>query len=272
MNNTFNKSITELIKSRHSVRTYENKQLPENIINQVKSYVNEINNTKGIFGEKIRIDIIEKNDGNKETKLGTYGVIKGANYYLVAAYDKNSKNGLYDLGYLLEKVVLYCTDLGFGTVWLGGTFNKGKFADAINLKDNESLPIVCPFGIESNKKTILAKMMGASSNKRKDFSSLFFKNDFNTPLSYEDAEKYGEVLENIRLSPSAVNKQPWKVIKEGNDLHIYSDGKIEMNKIDMGIALCHLELTAKEKGIDGKFKILDNKASDKFEYIISWIG
>ena len=105
--NIFNKPINEIIKSRHSVRTYENKQLSKDVLNKVKTYVDEINNSKGIFGDKIRINLIEKNDKNKETKLGTYGVIKGANYYLTAAYDKSDDKGLYDIGYLLEKVVLF---------------------------------------------------------------------------------------------------------------------------------------------------------------------
>ena len=269
--NIFNKPINEIIKSRHSVRTYENNELPKDVLNKVKTYIDEINNSNGIFGNKIRINLIEKNDENKETKLGTYGVIKGANYYLTAAYDKSDDKGLYDIGYLLEKVVLYCTDLGLGTVWLGGTFNKSKFAEAINLKDNESLSIVCPFGIEADKKTLVAKMFGVNTNKRKDFTSLFFKDNFDTTLSYEEAGEYGEVLENIRLAPSALNKQPWRIVKEDKNLHIYSDGKIDINKVDIGIALCHLELTAREKGLNGKFEILKNKVSDKFEYVISWI-
>ena len=269
--NIFNKPINEIIKSRHSVRTYENNELPKDVLNKVKTYIDEINNSKGIFGNKIRINLIEKNDKNKEIKLGTYGVIKGANYYLTAAYDKSDGKGLYDIGYLLEKVVLYCTDLGLGTVWLGGTFNKSKFAEVINLKDNESLSIVCPFGIEADKKTLVAKMFGVNTNKRKDFTSLFFKDNFDTTLSYEETGEYGEVLENIRLAPSALNKQPWRIVKEDKNLHIYSDGKIDINKVDIGIALCHLELTASEKGLNGKFEILKDKVSDKFEYVISWI-
>ena len=66
--NIFNKPINEIIKSRQSVRTYENNELPKDVLNKVKTYVYEINNSKGIFGDKIRINLIEKNDENKETK------------------------------------------------------------------------------------------------------------------------------------------------------------------------------------------------------------
>lgn len=267
--NTFNKSITEIIKIRHSVRTYENTKLQDDLLEKIESYIKEINDSQGVFGEKIRVNLIKKHENNKETKVGTYGVIKGANYYLTAAYNK-SENGLYDLGYLFEKLALHRTDLGLGTVWLGGTFNKGDFATAVNLKDNESLPIVSPIGIESNKKTLIAKMFGVNTNRRKEFSTIFFKGDFNTPLTYEEAGEYGEVLENVRLAPSAVNKQPWRIVKEGKNFHIYNEAKMEMNKIDIGIALCHFELSAKEKGLAGEFKVLDDKSSDK--YVISWMG
>lgn len=271
MSNIFNKSITEIIKMRHSVRTYENKRLSDDNIEKIESYLKEINNSKGIFGGEIRVNLVKQNDNDKESKLGTYGVIKGANYYLTAACDK-SQNGLYDLGYLFEKVVLYCTNLDLGTVWLGGTFNKGKFAKAIDLKDNEVLPIVSPVGIEAGQKSFIAKVFGKNTNKRKEFGTLFFKDNFDTPLTYEEAGEYGEVLENVRLAPSAVNKQPWKVVNENNNFHIYNEGKTEMSQIDIGIALCHFEMTAKEKRLSGEFKVLENKDNDKFKYIVSWVG
>ncbi|MCC3866659.1 nitroreductase family protein [Terrisporobacter mayombei] len=268
MNNTFNKSITEIIKARHSVRTYKDIELSKDIIEKIESYLKEINNSEGIFGGKIRVNLIEKDDN--ETKLGTYGVIKGATYYLTAAYDK-SEMGLYDLGYLFEKVVLYTTSLNLGTVWLGGTFNKGKFANAIDLKNNEVLPIVSPVGVEADKKSFIAKVFGSNTDKRKAFNEIFFKNNFDTPLAYEEAGDFGEVLENVRLAPSAVNKQPWRIVKENDNFHIYNEGKIEMSKIDMGIALCHFHLSAKEKGLKGEFKVLNDKESDKFKYLVSWI-
>ena len=269
MINTFNKPITEIIKQRHSVRTYEDTLLKKEILQKVENYIEEINNSKGVFGGKIKVNLVKKQNGDKETKVGTYGVIKGANYYLTATYNKSEENGLYDLGYLFEKLILHLTDIGLGTVWLGGTFNKGNFAQAINLKEDELLPVVSPIGIESSKKTLISKMFGASRNKRKDFSTIFFQYDFNAPLTYEEAGDYKEVLENVRLSPSAVNKQPWRIIKENNSFHIYNEGKMEMSKIDIGIALCHFQLSAEEKGLAGQFKVLDNKINDN--YVISWV-
>jgi nitroreductase len=85
-----------------------------------------------------------------------------------------------------------------------------------------------------------------------------------------------------RLSPSASNKQPWRIVKDGNNFHFYlSHTKgyskamgFDMQRIDIGIAMCHFELTAKELGLNGKWMNVapSIKSQDEnTEYIISWI-
>jgi nitroreductase len=272
MTNIFDKPINEIVRKRHSVRSYEKTELPKEIREKLQAYLDEINASEGPFCTKVRISLVQKNDANKEVKLGTYGVIKGANYYLVAV----CKKGDYDfenLGFLFEKVILYCTSLGLGTVWLGGTFNKGNFAKAVKLKEDELLPIVSPVGVEGGKKSILGALFSKNNGpKRKDFSQIFFNEKFDTSLTYEEAKEYGEVLEMVRLAPSAVNKQPWRILKEGNNYHFYSEGKSEMSRIDMGIGMCHFYLSAKEKGLKGEIKVLSDKSQDKYKYVASWIG
>ncbi|GAB6167925.1 nitroreductase family protein [Clostridium carnis] len=268
MSSIFNKNVTEVIKLRHSVRNYENKPLAKDIVEKIEKYIGNIDNP---FNAKVRVKLIKKDDYSKETKLGTYGVIKGANYYLAVACE-NGDFDLETLGYVFQKAILYCTSLGLGTVWLGGTFNKGEFAKAMNISSNEKLPIVSPVGYEGGKKSFLATIMGSNTNKRKAYSEIFFYNDFNTSLSKELSEEYYEALEMIRIAPSAVNKQPWRVLRKGNDLHFYTDGSKEVNKIDIGIAMCNFHLTVKEQDIKGKFEFKNPKIDTKYNYVISWIG
>lgn len=268
MNTIFNKPIREIIELRHSVRNYEDKPLEKDVIDKIETYISETTNP---FNGKVKIKLIKKDQSNKDVKLGTYGVIRGANYYLAVASEKGDLN-LESLGYVFEKVVLYCTSLGLGTVWLGGTFSKSSFAKAMNLKENETISIVSPLGYEGGKKSLLASLMGSNNKKRKNYNEVFFNNDFNNPLSMEECEKYGEVLEMVRIAPSAMNKQPWRILKIGNEFHFFSDGKIEMNRIDMGIAFLHFHLMAKEQGLSGEFKIADPKINSKYAYVMSWIG
>lgn len=271
MSTIFNKEITEIIKVRHSVRNYDNSLLPKEVIEKIKKYISTLENP---FNKSVRIKLVVKDDSKKESKLGTYGVIKGANHFLVAAC-KNDDLSLMALGYTFEKLVLYCTSLGLSTVWLGGTFNKGKFEKAINLGEKEILPIVSPVGYEGGKKSLLASLIGSNTNKRKDYSDLFFNNNFSTPLEPNNSGIYGEAFEMLRAAPSALNKQPWRILKEDNNVHFYLTTTKGLTKIDIGIALCHFHLTAIEKGISGEFVSIDsnkNAQSSDLDYVISWIN
>ena len=141
----------------------------------------------------------------------------------------------------------------------------------MELKEDEKLAIVSPVGVEGGKKSILARMFGSNTFKRKEFTEIFFNENFDTALIPEDCKEYAEVLEMVRIAPSAMNKQPWRILKEGNDYHIYSEGKIEMSRIDIGICICHFYLAAKEKGLKGEIKVLSGRADNKYKYIASWI-
>ena len=47
-----------------------------------------------------------------------------------------------------------------------------------------------------------------------------------------------------------------------------------IKNIDIGIAMCHFDLTCKEKGIKGEFKIVNPHISQipkHYKYIITWI-
>lgn len=48
-----------------------------------------------------------------------------------------------------------------------------------------------------------------------------------------------------------------------------------MQRLDMGIAMCHFELTARELGLSGKWLNMALgivKPDDLTEYIVSWVG
>lgn len=101
--------------------------------------------------------------------------------------------------------------------------------------------------------------------------SFFFDRSFSTPLSRND-QKLSDVLETVRWAPSAANMQPWRIVKDGNQFHFYekhtrhydAENYGDVQKIDMGIALCHfMSMT------DGRLTMSDpGIASDKnTEYI-----
>jgi nitroreductase len=283
MKQHFNKPILDIIKNRHSVRTYNSEILDKELKNKLEEYAAGI---KGPFDAKLRLEMIDSLDfaEGAGTKFGTYGIIKGAKTFIAAATHKDGHN-MEQLGYCLEKLILYAASLGLGTCWMGGTFKRSQFAELVKLKEDEIIPAITPIGHPSDKRAFVDSMVRrvAGSDKRKPWSELFFNGSFDMPLKKEDAGSYADVLEMVRLAPSASNKQPWRILKQENEYHIFlNEAKgyanalgFNMQKIDIGIAMCHFEMTAEELGMAGHFvdnsQKVKNFTTESLEYIVSWI-
>ena len=263
-------SIIDVIKKRESVRTYTGEKLrPEHVL-AIEDFISK---HKAPFGVNTRINLISTEADEKAIKLGTYGFISGASHYLTLVCDDApfaEEGG----AYLFEQLVLFCTELGLGTCWLGGSFSRKNFKKQLNLKSNETLRIVSPVGYESEKKRFFDSLLKPESRKinpRKAFGSLFFNKNISTSLSEEAAGVYAQPLEMLRLAPSANNAQPWRIIMDDGVFHFYRVPAM-FSAIDIGIALCHFEVTCKELGINGKFETLNPSEIKSLLYVISWIS
>jgi hypothetical protein len=163
-------------------------------------------------------------------------------------------------------------------------FKRSAFARKIGLTADEVMPAVSPVGYTAQKKTLTDSLFKflARSKTRKPWQELFYSNDFNTPLTKSDVERYATCLEAVRLAPSASNQQPWRILREeeNNTFHFYlrrtkmyakAIKRIDLQKVDMGIAMCHFELLAKELGLKGNWQQQGIRiSSDDKEYITSW--
>ncbi|MDF2530594.1 MAG: nitroreductase [Clostridia bacterium] len=283
MKQHFTKPITDIIRNRHSVRTYNPEILDQELKDSLREYAADI---KGPFASEIRLEIIDSLDLGEKSggKIGTYGIIKGANTFIAGVADKSEYN-MEQMGYCLEKLVLYAASLGLGTCWLGGTFKRNQFAELVGLKEDEFIPVVTPLGYPADKRTLFESFMrrAAGSDNRKGWNELFFDGSFEKPLKQESAEEYADVLEMVRLAPSASNKQPWRILKQGNEYHFYLEqtkgygGALGFNiqKIDMGIAMCHFEMTALEAELKGNWLVKAQSPLidqvQNHDYIVSWI-
>jgi nitroreductase len=283
----FSKPITDIIKERTSWRTYNDKLLENNIREELKQIL-KLEGVQSPFKShagNCRFELISVPEfkPNERKKIGTYGLIAGAQEFIVGACEK-AKYDRENFAYLFELIILAVTDLGLGTCWLGGFFNRDLFSSKINAQD-EIVPAVSPVGYPKDrrfKEKLIRRAIGAKN--RKSWEKIFFQNDFDTPINKEEIGEYATLLEMIRLGPSAGNKQPWRVIKEENRnlFHFYvanSEGKKgnlyrKFIRLDIGIALCHFDLTAKELKIDGNWEFQQPVlyGAENFKYIISWNG
>ena len=186
-------------------------------------------------------------------------------------------------GYSFEMFVLYAWSIGIGTVWIGGTMDRSAFERAMVLEQNEMMPCVSPLGYPAGKMSIRENMMRKAirADSRNPFEAIFFDSTFEVPLTKEKAGRLAEVLEMVRWAPSAVNKQPWRVLVDKNGVHFYlkrtkgfaSEAAGDMQKIDLGIALCHFALAAKENAINICFNMNDPGIAVEagMEYIASYL-
>ena len=288
-NLTYSKPVEDLIQQRFSCRTYQRVALSDDLRTRLGDFA--VAAEKGPLGNAARIELVaaSEQDPQKLRRLGTYGFIQGATAYLVGAMDRE-RFSPEDYGYLLEAIILYATDLGLGTCWLGGTFTKSSFARQINAQPNELVPAVSPVGYIAEKprriETWLKNRRG--TKRRLSWEKIFFDSEFGKPLAHEALDGYGTALEMVRLGPSASNRQPWRILRQNDRWHFYlqrtpgyRDNRMtrwttvaDLQRIDMGIAMCHFEQTAREKGLNGSWEVSEPRIQVPdvhTEYTVSWM-
>lgn len=262
----FTEPITDLIRKRTSWRSFNGELLNENDRDQLQTFIDSDLGTP--FGSKPRFAII---DSEAIDKLGTYGFIAGAKHF-IAGTAQETQMGIEDYGYVLEKIILFATQLGLGTCWLGGTYNKQGFIDALG--NTGSIPATTPVGYPKKRRSAARLIRWAAGSKnRKPWSELFFKEDLSV-LTEDEAGEYATALEMVRLAPSASNGQPWRIYLDGDRLHFHYQprrGYGSMNRLDMGIAMSHLDLTLTEQGINGRWAVETMETTVKFPYMATWI-
>ena len=279
---------TDLIQRRFSCRKYDRNPVTDEKRDKLTAFLDDI--PKSPFGTHPRFGLVaaQESDSQALRGLGTYGFIRNPAGFVVGAMTPAEYN-LEDYGYLFEMILLYATALNLGTCWLGGTFTKSRFAEKVQPNVDETMPAIAAIGEFAEKEQKRAGWVSqiAGSHKRLKWEQLFSNVILGQPLYRSEAGPYARPLEMVQIAPSASNKQPWRIVKSGDFWRFYlrrtagySDdplkrylGLADMQRIDMGIAMCHFELTTRELGLAGKWVV--EESLDKFpmpnrEYIVSW--
>ena len=280
--------ISELVRKRFSCRTYRPEPITDIHLSELEAFIaSSITNP---FGSEIRIKLVsaKKDDSQALRGFGTYGFIKDPAGFIIGSCQDNPGT-LLDFGFTLESIILKATDLGIGTCWLGGTFKKSRFERAMDLQHGESIPSVISIGYPANSQAWMdrASRLYAGADQRLPWKDLFFSQSFGISLSMEKAGSYQEPLEAVRLAPSASNRQPWRVLQSDQEWHFYLRRTpnypsplfdflvdlADLQKIDLGIAMSHFELSARDLGLTGHWVIKDPGISlpdEYLEYSATW--
>jgi len=276
------------IQERYSVRLYSKTPLTADAQDCLQDRLHTLR--RGPLGSPVRFILAAATDQERSSLrgLGTYGFIKNPTAFIIGAVEMG-EHALEDYGYMMEQAILNATLLGLGTCWLGGSCTQSSFAARIGRQPGEIVPAVTAAGLpapDARQRDIIRRR--ARADHRLPWHTLFYDHAFDTPLVPPAAGAFAPALEMVRIAPSASNRQPWRVVKDGPSWHFYLQrtpgyGKgslvftilrlADLQRLDVGIAMCHFELTAGELGLKGTWQAEDPGIpvpDEQTIYIATW--
>jgi nitroreductase len=270
----------DAIRSRTSIRTYDGEPLSAAERSALRAAFAEA--VPGPFGASPRFllasrDAIEDSASRSSSvkggvRIGTYGMIVGPRAFIAGVVAKRPF-ACVDFGYCMEGIVLRATELGLGTCWIGGAFGRSAIAKALGATKDEFVPATSPVGHAAGKRSLQERIVrnSAQASTRKDPVKLFFQASTTGSLEpLQNAGAWADVLEAVRIGPSASNKQPWRLVidrRGGEALHLVMEederynnmlGDVKLQELDMGIAMRHVEVAARSLRLEGAWKRLDS--------------
>lgn len=222
-----NSQLYEAIFSRRSIRNYNMTPLSAEILTKLKEYASSIKP----LDKSIRFELVYLGTNDVKNILP----VKAPHY--ICLYSEKKDNYLMNAGFLLQQIDLYLSVNNLASCWLG---MAKPSKEVPQLKDGKEFVIMLAFGNSSEP----IHRKDTTQFKRKSLSDI---------SSVNSAD---ELLEPVRLAPSASNTQPW--FFSGNSEAItVSREKLNLlkaplygkfNQVDIGIALCHLWLSLDHLG------------------------
>lgn len=256
----------DAIFQRHSRRQFNNEALPDDTVEHLIRLQEKLNGH--LPGARI---VFKNQDPNIifSGLIGSYGKIKDAPTYAAFIGDMRDPNVQEKVGYLGECFILEATAMGLATCWVGGFFKPDAVAEQIQIHPNEKILSVTPLGFTASSYSFTEKMMSgaAGSKKRKTLDELCI------PSGQEEwAVWVKPTLEAARVSPSAVNRQPWRFAVEDKSIKVSVDsarGIADISKLskrlDAGIAMAHIEIAALKHGVKGDWEYLQSPDVARFK-------
>jgi len=224
-------ALYEAIFKRKSVRNFNSAQIDQNRLVEISENLQSLKPL--LAGIKTEFRIISANEVTRKLRNNAP--------HWIAAFSEAKAAYKTNIGFMLQQMDLYFSATGLGSCWLG----IPQPTKAVTESSDLEFIILMSFG---NSKETLYRT-NVSQFKRETLSKI---------TNIEGAD---ELLEAVRLAPSAVNHQNWYFTGNKNLIHAYSSKPSFFKSIvggsyfpvNVGIALCHLQLAAEHLGWKTKF-------------------
>ena len=237
------KTLHDAIKSRRSIRNYPRTELHETSLDWIEG---ELSPESQFFPEA-SVDAFLVRKGRRLQKdlsgiIAGYGKVEAPHYLVLTS--ESSENGYVELGYRYEFLVLKLTTRDIGTCWIGKGFRDEELVEYVDIPSRQSCVALIALGPLPEGE----RLAPIEDPKRKGLDHFLLNR-----VSDDLPDGTRKVIECLRRAPSALNGQPWRVIAKTDSIHLYLKARskltrlalkslVEMNMVDSGIGLCHLEI------------------------------
>lgn len=212
-------TLEEAMAVRHSVRSYNDTPLSEEVKAKLRGKIEECNREG-----KLHIQLVTDEPDAFGGFMAHYGKFSGVKNYL-ALIGAKSPDLDEKCGYYGEKLVLFAQQLGLNTCWVAMTYKKVK--TAFQISSGEKLCVVIALGYGATQ---------GVAHKSKALSEV-------TQVSGTMPAWFERGVKAALLAPTAMNQQKFTFSCDRSRVTAKA-GVGFYSKIDLGIAKYHFELGA----------------------------
>lgn len=241
-----NELLYQTIFKRKSIRKYDMTPLSSavlDLLTEFAGHVTPLDNT-------VKYEFVYLSTNEVKNLLP----IKAPHY--ICLYSETKPGYLMNAGFILQQIDLYLSANGIGSCWLG-LAKPGR--QVMEPKDGMEFVIMLAFG-------------NTEEQVHRTDPSVFVRKNISEISQIPGSE---ELLEPVRLAPSASNSQPWYFTGDLAEIMVSREKPgflkapvyARLNRIDIGIALCHLWLAVEHKGSTADFSLTDGEAPNGHEFM-----
>lgn len=242
-----NNQFYEAIFKRRSIRKYDMSPLSEAMLSTVKQFASTVKPLDATIRYEFSYLVTED--------VKNLLPIKAPHY--ICLYSEKKDNYLMNTGFLLQQIDLFLSVNNLASCWLG----MAKPTKQVPEQQN---------GLEF---VIMLAFGNSSEPIHRGNTTEFIRKSMSQISKIDDAE---ELLEPVRLAPSASNTQPWFFTGNLSEIEVCREklnlikaplyGK--MNQVDIGIALCHLWLSLDHQGKTVSYDFNKVSAPSGYEFMV----
>ncbi len=207
-------TIQEAIRNRHSVRSYQDREIEVTAAAALREEIDRCNLEGGL-----EIQLITGDREAFKGLMARFGGFRGVSNYIALVGPAGGEHEA-KLGFYGERVALKAQQLGLNTCWVAATYRKGKCRARIG--EGQALACVLALGYGTTQ---------GVPHRSKELAQL-------CKVDREMPDWFRKGMEAAMLAPTAMNKQDFLITLDGEEVRFESKAG-KLGNIDLGIVRYH---------------------------------